>query len=141
MFSTIVELMTLVPLGLRPSLHATARKMGNLPVSMAALYDKLNRTEPAILRGLEASSYHLAEHIKSGYEGMRIALPAEHWPSAAEASAQSLAQRLLHLARRISPKQVTTSKRCPNIDKPKGYVDGCIARAHVCTAQTRAEKP
>ncbi|MBB6583828.1 hypothetical protein [Ralstonia solanacearum] len=145
MFPTIVELMTLVTLGLRPSLNATARKMGNLPVLMAALYDKLNRTEPTILRGLEAFSYHLAEHIKSGYEGMRIALPAEHWPSAAEASAQSRAQRLLHLARRISPKQVTMSKRGPHIDKPKGYVDGSIARTHVYTARvlkkTRAERP
>ncbi|WP_197388897.1 IS4-like element ISRso13 family transposase [Ralstonia pseudosolanacearum] len=94
---------------------------------------------------LEVSSYHLAEHIKSGYEGMLIALPAEHWPSAAEASAQSLAQRLLHLARRISPTQVATSKRGPKIDKPKGYVDGRIARAHVCTARVlkkaRAERP
>ncbi|WP_137940533.1 IS4 family transposase, partial [Chitinivorax sp. B] len=70
MFSTVVELMTLVTLGLRPSLHAAARKMGNLPVSMAALYDKLNRTEPAILRGLVRGSAqrlmpvsaHLDEH-------------------------------------------------------------------------------
>ncbi|MHA6897340.1 IS4 family transposase, partial [Ralstonia pseudosolanacearum] len=62
MFSTIVELMTLVTLGLRPSLHAAARKMGNLPVSMAALYDKLNRTEPAILRGLvRGSAQRLAQ--------------------------------------------------------------------------------
>ena len=41
MFSTIVELMTLVTLGLRPSLHAAARKLESLPVSLAALYDKL----------------------------------------------------------------------------------------------------
>ena len=53
MFSTIVELMTL---GLRPSLHAAARKMEHLPVSMAALYDKLRRTEPSILRGLVRGS-------------------------------------------------------------------------------------
>jgi hypothetical protein len=56
MFSTIVELMTLVSLGLRPSVHAAARKMGDLPVSLAALYDKLKRTEPAILRGLVCGS-------------------------------------------------------------------------------------
>jgi len=47
-----VELMTLVSLGLRPSLHAAARTMETLPVSLAALYDKVNRTEPAILRAL-----------------------------------------------------------------------------------------
>src|SRR5919112_2598098 len=35
MFSTVVELMTLVSLGLRPSLHAAARQKGTLPVSLA----------------------------------------------------------------------------------------------------------
>jgi IS4 transposase len=47
MFSTIVELMTLVTLELRPSVHAAARQMPNLPVSLAALYDKLKRTTSA----------------------------------------------------------------------------------------------
>ena len=54
LFSTIVELMSLVSLGLRPSLHAAARQMDNLPVSLAALYDKVSRTEPALLRALVA---------------------------------------------------------------------------------------
>ena len=43
--------MLLVTLGLRPSLHAAARKMAQrLPVSLAALYAKVQRTEPAVLR-------------------------------------------------------------------------------------------
>ena len=46
LLSTVVELMLLVSLGLRPSLHAAARKMEHLPVSLAALYDKVKRTEP-----------------------------------------------------------------------------------------------
>ena len=50
MMSSVVELMMLVSLGLRPSLHAAARKLEQLPVSLAALYDKVNRTEPAVLR-------------------------------------------------------------------------------------------
>lgn len=33
------------------------------------------------------------------------------------------------------PKQVATSKRGPKIDKPKGYVDGSVARSHVSTAR------
>ncbi len=41
LFSIVVELMTLVILGLRPSLYATARQSGNLPVSLTALYDKV----------------------------------------------------------------------------------------------------
>ena len=56
LFSSIVELMTLVTLGMRPSLHAAARQHGGLPVSLAALYDKVNRSEPAVLRGLVSGS-------------------------------------------------------------------------------------
>ncbi len=56
LFSTVVELVTLVSLGLRPSLHAAARTMDTLPVTLAALYDKVNRTEPAILRALVRGS-------------------------------------------------------------------------------------
>ena len=57
LFSTVVELMTLVSLGLRPSLHAPARKLDErLPVSLAALYDKVKRCEPAVLRALVQGS-------------------------------------------------------------------------------------
>lgn len=57
LFSSVVELMTLVTLGLRPSLHAAARKMADrLPVSLAALYAKVKRTEPALLRALVRGS-------------------------------------------------------------------------------------
>jgi len=66
---------------------------------------------------------------------MLIAVPAEHWPSAAGQTAQALANTLLRLARRILPRQVSTSKRAPKLDKPKGYVDASIARSHVSTAR------
>ncbi len=56
LFSTVVELVTLVSLGLRPSLHAAAWTMDTRPVTLAALYDKVNRTEPAILRALVRGS-------------------------------------------------------------------------------------
>lgn len=87
----------------------------------------------------EVSSYHLAEHVKSGYEGMLIALPSEYWPSARDNSPQELAHRLLRLAHRISPQQVATSKRGPKTIKPRGYVDGATARAHVSTARVLAK--
>ena len=48
LFSTVVELITLVSLGLRPSLHAAARQMPALPVSLACLYDEVNHTEPDV---------------------------------------------------------------------------------------------
>ena len=56
LFSTVVELTTLVSLGLRPSLRAAARQMPGLPVSLASLYGKVNRTEPAILHALVRGS-------------------------------------------------------------------------------------
>jgi IS4 transposase len=56
LFSTVVELTTLVSLGLRPSLHAAARQMPALPVSLGSLYDKVNHTEPGVLRALVRGS-------------------------------------------------------------------------------------
>ncbi len=65
MFLTIVELMTL---GLHPSLDAAARKMGDLPVSIAALYDKLKRTEPAVLQGLVQGSAHWLAPVAARFD-------------------------------------------------------------------------
>ena len=56
LFSTVVELTTLVSLGLHPSLHAAARQMPSLPVSLTSLYDKVNHTEPGVLRALVRGS-------------------------------------------------------------------------------------
>lgn len=55
LFSTVVELMSVVAMGLRPSLHAAA-KASELQVSLAALYDKVKRTEPALVRALVQGS-------------------------------------------------------------------------------------
>ena len=59
LFSTVVDLMSLVALGLRPSLHAAAQRAiadGELAVSLAALYEKVNHAEPAVLRALVRGS-------------------------------------------------------------------------------------
>jgi IS4 transposase len=56
LFLTVVEPVTLVSLGLRPSLHAAPKKAAQLPVSLAALYEKINRTEPTIMRALVSGS-------------------------------------------------------------------------------------
>jgi len=94
---------------------------------------------------LDVSTYYLALDIKSEYEGMLIALPAPTWASWSQADPHAIAQRLLELGRRINPKRLTTHKRGPKISKPKGYVDGATARAHVSTArvlkQARAGRP
>ncbi len=56
LFSTTVELMSLVAVGLRPSVHAAAKACRDLPVSITALYDKINRTEPDLVRALVQGS-------------------------------------------------------------------------------------
>lgn len=56
LFSTVVELMSMVAVGLRPSVHAAAQACEDLPVSIQALYDKLRRTEPKLVQALVAGS-------------------------------------------------------------------------------------
>ena len=86
----------------------------------------------------EVSTYHLALHIRGSYEGMLIALPPEQWRSS-NGDPTVLADRLLQLARNIDPRQVATSKRGPKVAKPKGYVDGAVARAQLSTARVLAQ--
>jgi IS4 transposase len=56
LFSTTVELMSVVAVGQRPSLYAAAQACTDLPVSVQALYGKINRTEPSLVRALVHSS-------------------------------------------------------------------------------------
>jgi len=50
-----------------------------------------------------------------------------------------LADRLMQLARNIDPRQVAINKRALKVAKPKGYVDGAVARAQVSTARVLAQ--
>ncbi|MHC8325074.1 IS4 family transposase [Pseudomonas sp. LB1P83] len=86
------------------------------------------QTQP---EGWEASIYHLAIQVRSGYEGMQIALAPEHLPI--PHPAEGLAQRLLALARNIPPKQIAKSKRGPKVPKSKEWLEGKAVHAHVST--------
>lgn len=62
LFSTIVELMSVVAVGLRPSVHAAAKACKDLPVSVQALYDKIKGTAPSLVRALvQGSAARLGE--------------------------------------------------------------------------------
>src|SRR5207247_10316583 len=53
LFSTVVDLLASVTFGFRPSIHAAVKAVGaTLPVSLTALYDRINRTEPALGRAM-----------------------------------------------------------------------------------------
>lgn len=56
LFSTTVELMSVVAVGLRPSIHAAVRECPDFPVSVQALYDKIKHTEPNLVRALVTGS-------------------------------------------------------------------------------------
>jgi IS4 transposase len=56
LFSTTVDLMSVVAVGQRPSVHAAAKACPDSPVSVQALYGKINRTEPFLVRALVCSS-------------------------------------------------------------------------------------
>ena len=68
LFSTTVELMSLVAVGMRPSLHAAVKSCKDLPVSIQALYDKVRRTEPGTVQALVQAS---AQRLRSVLECMR----------------------------------------------------------------------
>lgn len=69
---------------------------------------------------LDVSTCHLTVEIASQYEGMMAVLPPEHLPRADD----DPAQLLLHLAARLKPRQLATSKRAPKPAVAKGYVVG-----------------
>jgi IS4 transposase len=57
LFSTVVEAMSLVSLGLSPSVHAAAKNLGDqLTVSLASLYNKINGVHTAVVRALVGGS-------------------------------------------------------------------------------------
>ncbi|WP_081466024.1 IS4 family transposase [Stigmatella aurantiaca] len=62
LFSTVVELMSVVAMGLRPSLHAAA-KASEVGASVAALYEKVNRMEPGLVRALVRGSAQRLEPV------------------------------------------------------------------------------
>jgi IS4 transposase len=68
LFSTTVELMSVVVTGMRPSVHAAYQAATNISVSVQALYDKINRVHPKLVRELVRGS---AERLLPVVESMR----------------------------------------------------------------------
>ena len=87
---------------------------------------------------LDVSTYHLAVDITSDYGPMQRMLPPEYLPRA-DKDLPRRVEHLLLLAKRMSPRQLATSKRKPTSAQTKGYVDASIARLHVSTARVLKE--
>ena len=84
---------------------------------------------------LEVSPFHLAQHVKEGFEGLLVAVPPQQWSGRAEPSPEHLARRLLELAMRLPARKLATAKRGPKVAAAKGWVDGRTARSHFSTAR------
>lgn len=67
LFSTTVDLMSVVAVGMRPSVHAAFQAAPNIPVSVQAVYDKIKRTSPGLVRALVRGS---AERLSAVAESM-----------------------------------------------------------------------
>ncbi|WP_081465991.1 IS4 family transposase [Stigmatella aurantiaca] len=89
LFSTVVELMSVVAMGLRPSLHAGAKATEG-GTSIAALYEKVNRMEPDLVRALVRGSAQRLEPVvqplrtgeKPWAEGYRVrVIDGNHLPA------------------------------------------------------------
>jgi IS4 transposase len=90
LFSSVVDLMAVVAVGLQPSVHAAAQARKDLPVSLAALYDKINNTEPELARALVTGSAQRLEPLvreirkaqKPVFPGYRVrVLDGNHLPA------------------------------------------------------------
>jgi hypothetical protein len=66
LFSTTVELMFVVAVGLQPSVHAAAKACKDLPVSVQALYDKIRRNSPELVCAVTSSCLLISSPAKSG---------------------------------------------------------------------------
>lgn len=76
LFSTTVELMSVVAVGLRPSVHAAAKACKDLPVSVQALYDKIKGTAPSMVRALvQGSAARLGEVLAPMIKGKSSSVP------------------------------------------------------------------
>lgn len=74
MFSSTVEMMSLVSLGLSPSLHAAAKSMGKeLHVSVQSVYNKVNGMEPRVVRALVGGSAERLIPVMQELEPKRVA--------------------------------------------------------------------
>ena len=74
LFSSVVDIMTTVAVGLQPSVHAAAQARKDLPVSLAALYSKINNTEPSLARALVMGSAQRLQPVVEQLKGEQAPL-------------------------------------------------------------------
>lgn len=66
LFSSVVNVMSLVALGIQPSVHAAARSLGDIGVSLQALYSKIAATSPDLVRALVRTTAMSIMEVRAG---------------------------------------------------------------------------
>ena len=158
LFSTAVDLISLVACGQRPTVKAAYHHLlGRVPVSLKSVYEKLTHIETAVSAGLAAynvlsvlkasllavhgrakveadvSGYYMAREWSAVYAGMMVALPAERWSRFGVMPPGELAACLREWSGKVNLKQF--QKSAPR--KPTKRVVPC----QCCTVGFRGVSP
>ena len=143
LFSTIVEMISSVTCGIRPSIHAAAQaRASEIGVSVTSVYHKLNAME-SNLRSVygsekiqqEVSSYYLADEIRGTDRGMMIAIPPKEWRFFAQMSLMELTNVLRDLATKVNLATFLRHPRSPKKARRKLKRTRPVKRPHVSTAK------
>lgn len=98
LFSSVIDLASHVVLGLQPSLHA-AFKRAPLDASFQAVYGKIHRTEPAVLRAMVAGSYQRLAPVVAEMPQRRPPLVPGHRVRIVDGNALPASEKRLKLLR------------------------------------------
>jgi hypothetical protein len=136
MFSSLVQPMSEVVLGVQPSVHAAyqAHKEA-IGVSTTALYNKLDRVETGVAAELVRDSAQLAEPV---ILALRASRPPLHWAVFRAMSDREFADALCELASAMHLSRYRKHPRSPKKKPPQrtAYQSG----SHVSTARLIAQR-
>lgn len=133
---------------LEAALNSEIRTLGHPRAALLAFgcaviaYNVLSLIEIAIAsvhdlnsEGIELSTYHIADEIKSAYRGMMLAVVAAAWNQLRTENSTKFAKTLKSIAKHVSPRALRKKPRGPKLKKPKGYASSVTVHKHVATAR------
>jgi IS4 transposase len=133
---------------LEAALNSEIRTLGYPRAALLAFgcaviaYNVLSLIETAIAsvhdlrsEGIELSTYHIADEIKSTYRGMMLAVAAAAWAQLHTDNPNKFARTLQLIAKHVDPRTLRKRPRGPKPKKPKGYASSAAVHKHVATAR------
>lgn len=133
---------------LEAALNSEIRTLGYPRAALLAFgcaviaYNVLSLIETAIASvhdlssaGIELSTYHIADEIKSTYRGMMLAIAAAAWDHLRTDNPNKFARTLQFIAKQVDPHTLRKRPRGPKLKRPKGYASSAAVHKHVATAR------